>query len=130
MPVNRDYLQKRQSDGEKSPILYPYVVEGVQGLPPGEAPDVLMATVMDATLFRRGTMARLEFYEYPGYVLFARNGELMALADHLGADEGEWQRKRVVLEKVRRRDSRGASPAAARIGSDVIKYVVAPTEAW
>ena len=105
--VNTSYSDRR-------PSLYPENVKG--------APDAMVCTVMSAELYRRGTLAGVEFYEYPGYVVWARAAELKALASELGDDTDDWPHRRVVLEKVTRNNP--------RTGGTVEKYVVAPAAEW
>lgn len=112
--VNRSYIEQEAEAGTKSPILYPSEVEG--------SPDVLALTIMAADLFRKGTMARLEFYEFPGYILWVRGRELLALSSALGDDSELWQHRQCVVEKVRRNNP--------RTGGTLDKYVVAPADTW
>lgn len=119
--VNREYLQGQGGGDGKSPLLYPSVVAERTGAP---APDTLTLTVMSARLIRQGTLAELEFREYPGYILWVGGRglgrELLNLADQIGDDPARWPFARVTLEKVSRLNP--------RTGGRVEKFAVAPVD--
>jgi hypothetical protein len=86
------------------------------------APAVVVGTIMAADLYRQNTLAGIELYEFPGYVVWAKGGELAALSFHLGDETDEWPHRAVVLEMVRRNNPHS--------GETVDKYVVAPAGQW
>lgn len=100
--------------GSRRVALHAHHVDG--------SPEVIQLTVMSADLYRNGTLAGVEFFEYPGFVVWARGTELQALADALGGDTDGWPHGRVVLEKVRRNNPHK--------GEVITKYVVAPVAEW
>ena len=102
-----DYDDRREQ-------LRPEHVEG--------APNQLVVTCMSAELWRQNTLASVEFYEYPGYIVWARGAELRSLSHMLGAETDDWPHRQVVLEKVTRNNPRN--------GQKVVKYVVAPSAEW
>ena len=108
--IARDYIKDNQS--EKLPTLYPHIVEG--------SPDVVALTVMDVQMYRRGTMARVEFREYPGYIIWAKGADLLAVGDQLGDDSDTWAGRRLTLEKVDRKNT--------QTGERIQKYVPARAE--
>lgn len=110
MTVNREYVEGRAGTADKMPVLYPENI-------PGE-PDTLRLTILRATEFRRGTMFRVEFREYPGRIVWAVKRGLLNIVNAHGDDETMWAGRVVVLEKVRRTNP--------RTGQAMDKYDFAP----
>lgn len=79
----------------RKPLLRPSDVPG--------SPDVLYVTLMDVSLLKRGNLARLEFREYPGHILWAEGRDLAALCEQTGTSEVARMRGELVrLDKVAR----------------------------